>query len=55
MTQPTLIRRPRHRPPLPGHTTHKNCANCLPYALKWRDRVLNGLPSHHGEEGSAAA
>lgn len=25
----------RHAPPLPGHT-HKNCANCLDYALKWR-------------------
>jgi hypothetical protein len=34
----------RRRPPLPGHTTHKNCANCLPYALAWRTRVLNGLP-----------
>ncbi|WP_030753637.1 DUF7221 family queuine tRNA-ribosyltransferase-like protein [Streptomyces sp. NRRL F-5135] len=34
----------RHRPPLPGHTTHKNCANCLPYALQWRTRVLNALP-----------
>ncbi|NXY98748.1 hypothetical protein HYE82_31095 [Streptomyces sp. BR123] len=34
----------RHRPPLPDHT-HKNCANCLPYALAWRDRVLNALPT----------
>ncbi|WP_448329986.1 deazapurine DNA modification protein DpdA family protein [Streptomyces sp. DSM 41534] len=33
----------RRRPPLPGHT-HKNCANCIDYALRWRDRVLNGLP-----------
>ncbi|WP_448329880.1 replication initiator [Streptomyces sp. DSM 41534] len=24
----------RKRPPMPGHTTHKNCANCLPYALR---------------------
>ncbi|MEU5975210.1 hypothetical protein [Streptomyces sp. NPDC047315] len=30
----------RRRPPLPGHTTHKNCANCLPYALHWRTRVI---------------
>ncbi|MFS7879701.1 hypothetical protein ACEYXF_41140 [Streptomyces asiaticus] len=33
----------RRRPPLPGHT-HKNCANCIDYALSWRDRVLAGLP-----------
>ena len=33
----------RRRPPLPGHT-HKNCANCQPYALTWRTRVLNSLP-----------
>ncbi|QKV95326.1 hypothetical protein HUT19_29330 [Streptomyces sp. NA02950] len=33
----------RRRPPMPGHT-HKNCANCLPYALRWRLRVLASLP-----------
>ncbi|MGW3571643.1 deazapurine DNA modification protein DpdA family protein [Streptomyces sp. NPDC000941] len=33
----------RRRPPMPGHT-HKNCANCLPYALAWRTRVLGTLP-----------
>jgi hypothetical protein len=33
----------RRRAPLPGHTTHKNCANCLPYALAWRTRALTGL------------
>ncbi len=32
----------RKRPPLPGHS-HKNCANCLPYALQWRERVIEGL------------
>ncbi|MFI1095132.1 hypothetical protein [Streptomyces sp. NPDC020917] len=37
----------RNRPPMPGHTTHKNCANCLPYALNWRTRVLAGLPPWH--------
>ncbi|MFI6084613.1 hypothetical protein ACIBBB_27180 [Streptomyces sp. NPDC051217] len=37
----------RHRPPMPGHT-HKNCANCQPYALKWRTRVLAGLPAQMG-------
>lgn len=34
----------RRRPPMLGHT-HKNCANCLPYALRWRARVLAGLPT----------
>jgi len=33
----------RRKPALPGHT-HQNCANCLPYALAWRTRVLGGLP-----------
>lgn len=32
--------RARRSDPLPGHT-HKNCANCLEYALKWRkERVM---------------
>ncbi|MBY8877471.1 deazapurine DNA modification protein DpdA family protein [Actinacidiphila acidipaludis] len=35
----------RRRPPMPGHTTHKNCANCLPYALNWRTKVLAELPA----------
>jgi hypothetical protein len=31
----------RRKPPLPGHETrHKNCANCLDYALGWRARVV---------------
>ncbi|MFE3497567.1 hypothetical protein ACFXOS_31610 [Streptomyces sp. NPDC059175] len=34
----------RRRPPMPGHT-HKNCANCLPYALRWRTSVLSALPT----------
>jgi hypothetical protein len=25
---------------LPGCTRHKNCANCLRYALRWRTNVL---------------
>lgn len=29
----------RMKPPLPGHT-HKSCANCLEFALAWRERVL---------------
>jgi hypothetical protein len=28
----------RYADPLPGHT-HKNCANCIDYALMWRERV----------------
>ncbi|QHY96637.1 hypothetical protein SSPS47_16135 [Streptomyces sp. S4.7] len=37
----------RKRPPMPDHT-HKNCANCIDYALKWRERVLAGLPPQDG-------
>lgn len=29
----------RREAPLPGCTTHKNCANCLHYALKWLGQV----------------
>lgn len=32
----------RKSDPIPGHT-HKNCANCLEYALAWRERLLAGL------------
>jgi len=32
----------RRRPALPGHT-HKNCANCLEYALTWYSEVLQCL------------
>ena len=30
----------RRQPPLPGCTSHKNCANCLAYATQWRTRTL---------------
>lgn len=33
------------RPLLPGCTTHINCANCLPYALDWRQSLLEALVS----------
>ncbi|WP_049580232.1 DUF7221 family queuine tRNA-ribosyltransferase-like protein [Streptomyces sp. SBT349] len=33
----------RRRPPLPGCTTHKNCANCPHYAFLWRKRVLAAI------------
>lgn len=29
----------RMNPPLPGHS-HKSCANCLPWALRWRERAM---------------
>lgn len=31
--------RARRSDPLPGCVGHKNCANCLRYALAWRERV----------------
>ncbi|MET7308557.1 hypothetical protein ABZS68_15880 [Streptomyces sp. NPDC005571] len=36
----------RKRPPLPGHT-HKNCANCIDYAMRWRTRVISAIPTWH--------
>ncbi|MFJ8921011.1 hypothetical protein ACIREK_16245 [Streptomyces sp. NPDC102415] len=46
----------RMRPPMPGHT-HKNCANCFDYAMRWRTRVLDAIPAWHQPmlEGSEAA
>ncbi|HZN72722.1 MAG TPA: hypothetical protein VFC00_13720, partial [Micromonosporaceae bacterium] len=35
-------RRLKH--PLPGCTRHRNCANCLRYALAWRTRLIATLP-----------
>lgn len=29
----------RYEPPMEGHT-HKTCANCQEYALRWRDRII---------------
>ena len=34
--------RARNDQPLPG-CTHKSCANCLRYALRWRDQILSRL------------
>jgi hypothetical protein len=34
----------RRSDPLPGHA-HKNCANCLDYALQWRSRLLAAVES----------
>ncbi|MFJ2134224.1 hypothetical protein ACIOMQ_25715 [Streptomyces sp. NPDC087845] len=46
----------RKRPSMPGHT-HKNCANCFEYAMRWRTRVIDAIPPWHQPtlEGSAAA
>jgi hypothetical protein len=43
----------RNRPPLPGCTGHKNCANCLIYATRWRTRLLERLAARtqHGRQG----
>lgn len=35
----------RWKPPMPGHT-HKSCANCMEYALAWREKVL-GIEGVH--------
>lgn len=32
----------RRSAPMPGHT-HQNCANCLPFAAAWRERLLGLL------------
>lgn len=39
----------RRSAPMPGCVGHKNCANCLRYALAWRERMLNPLPASHFE------
>ncbi|MFI6818698.1 hypothetical protein ACIBG7_40310 [Nonomuraea sp. NPDC050328] len=43
-----------HSPPLPG-CVHRNCANCLLYAVQWRARLLARLhtPQHHTERKAA--
>lgn len=34
----------RRQPPMDGCAGHKNCANCLRYALDWRARLLDRKP-----------
>jgi len=41
----------RRAPALPGCTGHKNCANCLVYATRWRAGVL-GRYAARGHQGS---
>lgn len=36
----------RRRPALPGCSGHKNCANCLAYATRWRTQTLAGYATH---------
>lgn len=36
----------RHADPLPGCSGHKNCANCLRYALEWRRKVTKAAGPH---------
>lgn len=33
----------RRNPPLPGCSAHINCANCIHYAMRWREKVLAGV------------
>ncbi len=33
----------RRAPPLPGHS-HKDCANCLEYALRWYEKLIARTP-----------
>lgn len=39
----------RRHPPIQGHP-HKNCANCLEWALGWREDLLNRLDRRANEE-----
>ncbi|WP_444543814.1 deazapurine DNA modification protein DpdA family protein [Nocardia jinanensis] len=36
----------REATPLPGCAGHKNCANCIVYAFRWRQRILASLAGH---------
>jgi hypothetical protein len=44
----------RYADPIPGHT-HKNCANCSVYALRWRRHVLRQVEAVHGRDLGAVA
>lgn len=45
----------RRNPPIAGHT-HKNCANCLEYALDWRGDALRAIErgTHGGSQTEMA-
>lgn len=36
----------RRQPPLPGCTTHKNCANCPRFALRWLAEIEASIATH---------
>lgn len=38
----------RESRPCPGGFKHKNCANCLVFALEWRKRIVGGVSSAIG-------
>lgn len=46
--------RARREAPYPGHS-HKNCANCLEYALDWRTELLDKAATHRPLVPEAAA
>jgi len=46
----------RRNPPLPGHgVRHKNCANCMEYAMGWRDEVVDTIGNAMRREAEAVA
>lgn len=45
----------RRAAPMPDCMGHKNCANCLPYALKWRDSILRSLGEQRYLQGDLFA
>jgi hypothetical protein len=36
----------RHQPAMPGHT-HKRCANCMSFAIEWRNQVIGYVKRPH--------
>ena len=42
----------RRHPPMEG-CSHKSCANCRHWALRWRERALEGLETATGQLGLA--
>jgi hypothetical protein len=42
----------RRNPPIPGHT-HKSCANCIEYALDWRNDVQSSIDAACERRGAA--
>lgn len=36
----------RRKPPLPGCTTHKNCANCAKFAMQWLEGIQEAIATY---------